>query len=121
MTKPIGIALPWNLYEGEGREFVYITDADGEQIARMAYAKRETARHIVNCVNAFDGYAPELLDGMVENGFTVDKLSKVAGRLECELEEKTHEADCLLSGICAHHGDSSAVFVVPDTEGGACD
>lgn len=120
MTKPIGIALPWNLHEGEGREFVYITDADGEQIARMAYAKRETARHIVNCVNAFDGYAPELLDGMVENGFTVDKLSKVAGRLECELEEKTHAHDCLLSGICAPLGGTSTALVA-DSEGGTCD
>lgn len=122
MDKPISFALPWCLYEGEGREFVYITDADGEQIARINYAQREAAAHIVVCVNAFEGYEPGLLAQMVENGFSVQGLDKEVGRLERAPKEKTFTDDCLLNGICAHHGDSSAGFVQSnDSEGGLCD
>lgn len=122
MDKPISFALPWRLHDGESREFAYIADADGEQIARINYAQREAAAHIVVCVNAFDGFEPGLLAQMVEHGFSVQGLSKEAGRLERALEEKTFTDDCLLNSICAHHGDSSAGFVQSnDSEGGLCD
>lgn len=52
MTHVSNIAAPWQMIVGDTREFVYVIDANDEQIVRMAYGQRETAAYIVSCVNA---------------------------------------------------------------------
>lgn len=115
------VSLPWRLVTGDNCQSVYILDAEDDICLRVHRENIEIAKHIVNCVNAFKGYAPFLLATMVANGFTVDGLSKEAGRLQGALEEKTYTADCLLNGICAHPGDTSARCAITDSEGGTCD
>lgn len=122
MDKPISFALPWRLITGDNCQSVYILDAEDDICLRVHRVNIEIAKHIVNCVNAFEGYEPGMLAQMVENGFSVQGLDKEVGRLERAPEEKTFTDDCLLNGICAHHGDSSAGFVQSnDSEGGLCD
>jgi len=115
------VSLPWRVVTGDNCTSVYVLDAEDDVCIRMRREDTEIAHHIVNCVNAFKGYSPFMLNTMMSNGFTVDGLSKEAFRLECALEEKTNTGAVTLDIICAHHGDTSAVSVITDSDGGHCD
>lgn len=100
------VSLPWRLVTGDNCQSVYILDAEDDICLRVHRTNIEIAKHIVNCVNAFKGYTPFRLATMIADGFTV---------------EKSYTADCLLNGICAHPGDTSAQCAMTDSEGGTCD
>ncbi len=104
------VSLPWRVVKADN-EIVYIVDADDEMIIRAHNVL--LAKHIANCVNAFAGYAPDILDAMVSNGFTVDELSKRAGAMERRLEERLPaKRQNLGKPVTANLSDS---------EGGHCD
>lgn len=55
------VVLPWNLFDGECGEHIYIIDSDETQVVRFHKCQGEVAKRVVACVNACSGLSTEEL------------------------------------------------------------
>ncbi len=112
------VSLPWRVVSGTNCESVYVLDADDDVCIRLHRENTVMAKHIANCVNAFAGYAPAILDAMVRNGFTVEELSQRAGAMERRLEESL---PVRYPNFGASMAAARQACIASDSEGGHCD
>jgi len=46
------IVLPWDLYPDEQSGYIFVVDADKQQVVRFSHSQDEVAQRVVACVNA---------------------------------------------------------------------
>lgn len=55
------IVLPWDLYPDEQSGYIFVVDAEKQQVVRFSQSQDEVAKRVVACVNACRGISTEEL------------------------------------------------------------
>lgn len=65
------VILPWNLFDGECGEHIYIMDAEDSQVVRFHKCQGDIAKRVVACVNACRGIST---DDLLTSNFGEDSV-----------------------------------------------
>lgn len=123
------VILPWNLFDGECGEHIYIMDAEDSQVVRFHKCQSEIAKRVVACVNACRGISTDdlLTSNFGEDSVEVGTLLGQTMQQRDELLDALHqiatgqyvegeEQEIASAAIVKATGD-----VMTDSEGGHCD
>lgn len=141
------VVLPWNVFDGEGGEHIYIIDSDETQVVRFHKCQGEVANRVVACVNACSGLSTaELLisnfgEDSVEVGALLGQTMQQRDDLLAALQRATKHIAEITSLGGKYHGLTGDVVsdsyaeaaaankaiaavtgaVLSDSDGGHCD
>ena len=132
------VILPWNLFDGECGEHIYIMDAEDSQVVRFHKCQGDIAKRVVACVNACRGISTDDLltsnfgEDSVEVGTLLgqtmqqrDDLLAVARDYLEVLDEtggccECGEPECRTTRLRAAIAKATG-HVLTDSDGGHCD
>lgn len=126
------VVLPWNVFDGEGGEHIYIIDSDETQVVRFHKCQSEVANRVVACVNACSGLSTaELLisnfgEDSVEVGALLGQTMQQRDDLLEALQSFPGFTDNVLIGDPWLEKMQAAIAkatgnVLTDSDGGHCD
>lgn len=131
------VILPWNVFDGECGEHIYIMDAEDSQVVRFHKCQTDIAKRVVASMNACRGISTEELlnshfgDGFVEVGTLLGQTMQQRDELLEALQQiaRANEFDVSRGRQCAEEmrqvaRNSTAKATghgISDSEGGHCD
>ena len=123
------VILPWNLFDGECGEHIYIMDGEDSQVVRFHKCQSEIAKRVVASVNACNGINTEEL----LNSHFGDDSVEVGTLLGQTMQQRDELLDALNQIAIGHYVEgeereiaSAAIakatgHILTDSEGGHCD
>ncbi len=127
------VVLPWNLFNDEGGEHLFIVDAEDTQVVRFHKCQSEVATRVIACVNACRGIstADLLTSDFGEDSIEVGALLGQAMQHRDDLLEALKDAVARQAYRSGHGPDwwekANAAIAkasptnASDSEGGHCD
>lgn len=125
------VILPWNLFDGECGEHIYIMDAEDSQVVRFHKCQGDIAKRVVACVNACRGIST---DDLLTSNFGEDSV-EVGTLLGQTMQQRDELLEVLQNLLVWDDGnlpgdlfdaaraaiDKATGPIHSDSEGGHCD